>query len=244
MKKISLLVSVFLVTAVFGQKVSDYKYISIPSKFKDFEKESYGLDAALINALKSKKYVIIQGDKEQWPSEIKGKSCNAVFANLINDSNFLRNRIKLEFKDCNDKIIFTSKGSSNIKEFEEGFQDALKQALVNIPASMPTDNKPEPKNNTGEVKENSQSTENRVKKYVNGKMNLQKIQIDTNQFILVDAAGTAPYATFGLTSKKDVFRVKLADGKFTIGYFENGDIVIDIPQSDGSFSKEIFSGKE
>lgn len=243
MKKISLLVSVFLVTAVFGQKVSDYKYISIPGKFKDFEKESYGLDTALINALKGKKYVVIQGDKEQWPSEIKGKSCNAVIANLINDSNFLRNRVKLEFKDCNDKIIFTSKGSSNIKEFEEGFHDALKQALINIPASMPTDNKPEPKN-TGEVKESTPIAENKVKKYVNGKMSLQKIQIDTNQFILVDAAGTAPYATFGLTSKKDVFRVKLADGKFTIGYIENGDIVIDIPQADGSYSKEIFSGKE
>ncbi|MDR2236700.1 MAG: hypothetical protein LBE92_11290 [Chryseobacterium sp.] len=246
MKKIAILVSVCLAAAVFGQKVSDYKYISIPGKFKDFEKDSYGLDVALVNALKAKKYVVVQGDKEQWPTEIKGKSCNAIIANLNDDSNFLKNRVKLEFKDCNDKVIFTAKGGSSIKEYKEGFQDALKQALMSVPASLPVDHQPLAESqNIHEQKETSASTatENKVKKYVNGKLSLQKVQIDAKQFILVDAGGTAPYATFEATSKKDIFRVKLADGKMTTGYFENDDLVIDMPQSNGEYSKEVFSAR-
>jgi len=52
-----------------------------------------------------------------------------------------------------------------------------------------------------------------------------------------------PFAVFKNSSKKDVFIVKLADGNSTVGYFENGSIVIDIPQSDGRYTKEVFTGK-
>lgn len=247
MKKLIIILFCFCLTLVFGQKISDYKYISIPGKFKDFEEESYGLDGALVKALQSRKYIVIQGDKEQWPSDIKGKSCNVIIANLKNDSNFLRNKLLLEFKDCNDKVVFTTKGGSNIKEYKEGFQDALKQALVSVPASNPTEIQAVANNSTEQPKnENVASSpvaENKTGKYTNGKMSLQKIQIDANQFILADPNSSVPYATFKFTSKKDVFRVKMADGSFTIGYMENGDIVIDIPQTNGEYSKEIFSGK-
>jgi hypothetical protein len=37
--------------------------------------------------------------------------------------------------------------------------------------------------------------------------------------------------------------VKLSDNTTTIGYFENGNIVIDIQQADGRSSKEIFTQK-
>ncbi len=247
MKKISILIPVFFAISVFGQKVSDYKYILVPGKFKDFEKKSYGLEEALAKALKAKRYIIVPNDREQWPSEINGNSCDVIIADLKDDSSLLRNKVKIEFKDCNDKILFTSKGNSNIKEFEEGFQDALKQALIGLPSSVPLSNpvSDQTKNIPEEKEVSLPAGENKIKKYINGKLNLtlQKIQIDASQFILVDAAGTAPYATFGLTSKKDVFRVKLANGSITVGYFENGDLVIDIPSSDGSYSKEIFSAK-
>lgn len=251
MKKISVLASFFLVTAVFGQKVSDYKYISIPQTFKDFEKESYDLDNSLAKALKSKGYVVIQEGKDQWPSEIEKNSCNFAVGNVSNKSSFLRNKIELEFKDCNGKVVFSSKGNSNLKEYKEGYQDALKLSLVSLPASKPVENLSVTKaenSNTQPVKKNDEPSsspvsESKSGKYTNGKLNLQKIQVDTNQFILADSGSSVPFAVFKTSSKKEVFRVKLADGSYTIGYFENGNIVIDIPQANGDFAKEVFSSK-
>lgn len=251
MKKISVFTFMLAVTAVFGQKVSDYKYISIPQTFKDFEKESYGLDNSLAKALKSKGYTVIQEGKDQWPLEIEQSSCNFAVANIINNSNFLRNKVVLEFKDCNGEVIFSSKGNSIIKDYKEGYQDALKLPLASLPASKPVENLQITKAespNTQPVKNNNESssepvTENKSGKYTNGKINLQKIQVDTNQFILADSGSSVPFAVFKTSSKKDVFRVKLSDGSYTIGYFENGNIVIDIPQSNGEFTKEVFLAK-
>jgi hypothetical protein len=79
--------------------------------------------------------------------------------------------------------------------------------------------------------------------YSNGKVDVQKIQIDANQFILAKSGSSVPFAIFKTTSKKDVFLVKLSDNTTTIGYFENGNIVIDIQQADGRSSKEIFTQK-
>jgi hypothetical protein len=252
MKKISILTCIFAVTAVFGQKVSDYKYISIPQTFKDFEKESYGLDGVLIKTLKSKGYIAIQEGKDQWPAEIDKSSCSFATGNINNKSSFLRNKVEVEFKDCNGKVLFSSKGDSSLKEYKEGYQDALNRSLVSLPVSNPIANlqvtKTEsPKEQQVEKKAEEASSapvsENKSGKYTNGKVNLQKIQVDNNQFILADGGSSVPFAVFKNSSKKDVFRVKLSDGSYTIGYFENGNIVIDMPQTSGEFAKEVFSAK-
>jgi hypothetical protein len=248
MKKISVFTLILAATAVFGQKVSDYKYISIPQTFKDFEKDSYGMDNSLAKTLKSKGYIVVQEGKDQWPSDVSQNSCNVAKANVANNSSFLKNKVILEFKDCNGKPVFSSKGDSNIKEYEEGYQDALKRAMISLPVSNPvaqievakTQNiQQEPVKNNEPV--STQASENKSGKYTNGKINLQKIQVDTNQFILADSGSSVPFAVFKASSKKEVFRVKLADGSNTIGYFENGNIVIDVPQGENGYTKEIFS---
>lgn len=251
MKKISVFTLMLAITTVFGQKVSDYKYISIPQTFKDFEKDSYGLDEVLAKTLKSKGYIAIQEGKDQWPSEIEKNSCSFAVGSVNNKSSFLRNKVEIEFKDCNGKVIFSSKGDSNLKEYKEGYQDALKRSLVSLPPSNPLATLQITKAESPQeqvVKKSEESSyapvsENKSGKYTNGKVNLQKIQVDTNQFILADSGSSVPFAVFKTSSKKDVFRVKLADGSYTIGYFENGNIVIDIPQSNGDLAKEVFSAK-
>ncbi|UWX59230.1 hypothetical protein N0B40_12440 [Chryseobacterium oranimense] len=250
MKKISILTCIFAVTAVFGQKVSDYKYISIPQTFKDFEKDSYGLDGVLIKTLKSKGYIAIQEGKDQWPAEIEKGSCSFATGNINNKSSFLRNKVEVEFKDCNGKVLFSSKGDSSLKEYKEGYQDALNRSLVSLPVSNPVANlqvtkteSPKEQQVVKRTEEAAPVSENKSGKYTNGKVNLQKIQVDNNQFILADGGSSVPFAVFKTSSKKDVFRVKLSDGSYTIGYFENGNIVIDMPQTNGEFAKEVFSAK-
>ncbi|MBK1895473.1 hypothetical protein [Chryseobacterium paridis] len=249
MKKGSILILTICSMLVFGQKVSDYKYVSIPEKFTTF-KEKFDLDVLLAKFLNGKKYVVLKGNKDQWPFEAKDNPCNVLNADVIDDSGFLRNKVILQFKDCHDKVLLASKGVSKIKEYKEGFQEALKETFVTIPVSYPTTVVMPAETKVVEQVKESPSTENvtsstgsSASKYSNGKLSLQKVQIDNSQFILVRPDSSVPYATFKETTKKDVFRVKFENGDTTIGYYENGNIVIEVPSSNGGYSKDIFLGK-
>ncbi|KQT25674.1 hypothetical protein ASG22_02880 [Chryseobacterium sp. Leaf405] len=249
MKKLSTIIFAACSMLAFGQKVSDYKYITLPSKFETF-KEDFGLGELLTKTLRGKNYTVIPADKLQWPSEAQSNPCNVLTANILNDSGLLRNKVLLQFKDCNDKVISSIKGASSIKEFKEGFQDALKQTYVSIspanPASQPIAQTKVQKTNVSTQSVTNVSTsisDNSAVRFSNGKMDLQKIQIDNSQFILVNSNSSSPFATFKATAKADVYRVKLQNGETTLGYYENGNIIIEIPQSNGEFAKEVFSKK-
>lgn len=236
MKKLSMLMLAICSTAVFGQKVSDYKYVSVPDRFTTF-KGDYGLEDVLTKALKSKKYIVLATSKDQWPWEAKDHSCNVLNANVISVKSFFTNKLVLEFKDCNNKTVLESKGSSDIKEFEEGLADALNVALKNVGVSNPT--------NTPSIAPETTVAASTAANYSNGKIDVQKIQIDQNQFILAKSGSSVPFAIFKTTSKKDVFIVKLSENTntVTIGYIEGGNIVIDVPQADGNYTKEVFNQK-
>lgn len=250
MKKLSIIIATLGFTISYAQKVSDYKYIALPEKFTGFKNDQYKLDIALAKALKGKQYVILSGNKSQWPAEANSNPCSILNADVVNDSGFLRNKIVLEFKDCNNKVIESQKGSSSIKEFEEGYQDALKKALVAIPGSSPkaitapAEVVAQQVQTTEPVKEAPRQTvensSNQSGKYTNGTVSLQKVQIGDDQFILVESNSSVPFATFKSTSKKDTFKVKLNSGESTIGYFENESIVIEMPKGNDEYSKEVF----
>lgn len=249
MKKISMFVLAICSTAVFAQKVSDYKYVMIPEKFQTFKNSSFGLEAYLAKALQGKKYEVLPESIDKWPSEARNNSCNVINAEVLNDKSLFTNKVILQFKDCNKKVILESKGRSDIKEFEEGFPDALKHALTQVAFSNPVDMLPAQTSDAVQTVQNTvsepvtSSVTPTANIYSNGKSDLQKIQVDAGQFILAKSGSSVPFAVFKTTSKKEVFIVKLADGNTTIGYFENGNIVIDMPQADGRYSKEIFTGK-
>ncbi|PJJ62473.1 hypothetical protein [Chryseobacterium geocarposphaerae] len=248
MKKAAIFILAFTSLTAFAQKVSDYKYVTLPAKFDTF-KEDFGLGELLTKTLRSKNYTVIPADKLQWPSEAKDNPCNVLLADIVNDSGFLRNKVLVKFKDCNDKEIQSIKGASSIKEYKEGYQDALKQTFVSISPANPTNQTmvqtkiQETTVSSTPQSVNTPSSDNLAVRFSNGKMDLQKIQMDGSQFILVSPNSSSPFATFKTTSKNDVFRVKLQNGGSTLGYFENGNIVIEVPQSNGEYSKEVFSKK-
>lgn len=250
MKKITLIIVTACSTFAFGQKVSDYKYVSLPSKFETF-KEDFGLVEGFTKTLRSKNYTVIPADKQQWPAEAKENPCSVVAADVINDSGFLRNKVLVQFKDCNDKVISSVKGASNIKEYKEGYQDALKQTYVSISPANPVAQTQQQMRvqQTESIEQpaitNTTSADNGNNgvKFSNGKADYQKVQIDNSQFILVGTNSSSPFAIFKATTKNDVFRVKMQNGDATLGYYDNGNIVIEIPQPNGEYTKEIFSKK-
>ncbi|AZB27890.1 hypothetical protein [Chryseobacterium balustinum] len=245
MKKLSVIISSFCVMLSYAQKVSDYKYVVVPSSFESFKKNNYGLSAFLTKNMKAKQYVVLSENRGQWPEEANVNPCSVLNADVINDSNFLRNKIILEFKDCNNKVVSSQKGITSIKEYEEGFKDALSDTFARIPVANPIQITEYKKENQAteavpQVSEQKPQT-SRAEKYSNGKLSLQKIQIDAAQFILVDGNSSVPFATFKETTKKDVFRVKLGSGESTTGYFENGNLVIEISKGNDEYSKEVFA---
>jgi len=251
MKKLSTIIAALCITFSYAQKVSDYKYIALPEKFSGFKNDQYKLDVFLSKTLKQKQYIVVSGNRSQWTAEANSNPCSVLNADVINDSGFLRNKVVLEFKDCNGKVIASQKGSTSIKEYEAGFQDALKQALVAVPVSYPKNIEAqiavEEVQTSEPAKEIPRQSEdiasNQSGKYTNGKVSLQKVQIDESQFILVETNGSVPFATFKSTSKKDTFKVKLKSGESTIGYYENGNIVIEMPKGNDEYSKEVFTLK-
>lgn len=252
MKKLTLVILTACSMFVFGQKVSDYRYISMPLNFETF-KQDYGLAEMLAKTLKSKNYTVVPADKLQWPAEAQANPCSVLMADVVNDSGLLRNKVLLQFKDCNDKVISSTKGSSNIKEFKEGFQDALKQTFVSVSPSSPVVQTTAASttitttSSGTEIKEpenkNQVTSDNNAVKFSNGKVDVMKVQLDNQQFILVNSNSSSPYATFKTTTKADVFRVKLQNGEATLGYYENGNIVIELPKANGEYEKEIFVKK-
>lgn len=252
MKKLSTMIAAVCFTFSYAQKVSDYKYIALPEKFSGFKNDQYKLDILLSKSLKQKQYVVVTRNRSQWMAEANSNPCSVLNADVINDSGFLRNKIVLEFKDCNGKVIASQKGSTSIKEYEPGYQDALRQALVTVPVSSPKEiettqvavQEVQPSESVKEFPvQKAESSSNESVKFVNAKLTLQKIQINNNQFILVRENSSIPFATFKAAIKRDVFRVKLDSGDSTIGYFENGNIVIEMPKGNDEYIKEVFIAK-
>lgn len=259
MKKSFAFAFLFFTLLFSAQNITDYEYIYVPKKFKDFKTNEYNLNNLLKKALEAKKYKVIQDDIVNWPLELRENPCKVLNADLLNDSNMFRNRVKLQFSNCEKNVIFETKGSSMIKDFELGYQDAMAISLKNLQNSQPKEIEilaiPTEKIVVETVVENpvqavvastnsaTPEVSKKAESYSNGKVNLQKVQISKDQFILVSSSSSVPFATFKNTAKADVYRVTLENGTSTIGYSENGNLVIEIPTSDGDFKKEVFMAK-
>ena len=137
MKKSFALAFLFFLLLFSAQNITDYEYIYVPKKFKDFKTNEYNLNTLLKKALEAKKYKVIQDDIVNWPLELRENPCKVLNAELLNDSNMFRNRVKLQFSNCEKNVIFETKGTSMTKDFELGYQDAMNISLKNLQNSQP-----------------------------------------------------------------------------------------------------------
>ena len=251
MKKFLQISSVFLVSVLYGQQISDYHYILIPDTFANSKANRYDLDKLLSAQLQAKKFIVINENSAESKN-----FCEYLKAEISDTGNMLTNKVRIEFKDCYNKSLAILDGKSRSKDIEEGMQDALKNAMMNIPLSNPVKNaaavqkESAPINTQKEEKtENiaSQiSTTNTTEKanvYSNGTLSLNKIFLSNGEFILANPNNSVPYGIFKPSTKKDTYRVQLQDGTTTLGYMEDGKIVIEKTNSDGSLRTEVFEMK-
>ena len=141
MKKFFQIIAIFFAVSIFGQTVSDFRYIMIPGIFKNEKANRYDLNDLLLRKLEEKKYTVLYENKMSWPKDALEDPCNILNAELINVSTLFKNKIQIKLFDCNGKEISSLEGRSKIKNLELGARDALENTSKNISPSKAENSK-------------------------------------------------------------------------------------------------------
>lgn len=131
MKKVSLiLVSLFTLFS-YGQRINEYEFAVISTKFQFQRTEhEYRLNALLKDRLQD------FGFQTFYKSDPVGSAidpCLCLDAEVVNVSNIFLTKLQIVFKDCTNGIVFQSEiGTSESKDRYESFNEALFNALRSV----------------------------------------------------------------------------------------------------------------
>lgn len=250
----TILSTILLATLGFAnaQEIKDYKYVHVPDALSSFGENQYQLNTRLSFYLGKKNYHILKDDKSVWPAETLNDPCTIVRADLVKAKSLTTNKLNINFIDCKNQIINTFEGVSSIKDFDKGYQEALKKALEKIQISVPTVKSTKPieakQSNSQQIKEEkvvyvpaATTTKAVVNNLVtDGKNNYQIIELQNGSFMLMNENGTQVVAKFEKAIKPGVYRVAVTDGTASyssIGY--NNDNSISYEVLENNMWKEI-----
>lgn len=254
MKNYFILNLVLLFTTLSAQKVSDYKYISIPEKFSDFDKGQYQLENYMRLLISQKDYEVLPEMRTYWPEEARLNPCLVLNADLLNTSSAFKNKLEASFKDCNQVTVAKLEGESGIKDFSEGFKDALKTAVNLMPkqaAVMPTYREAENKQVTivkttetenpgtelfrqyskqpgsNEAEQTVTVDKTAMDAYEYNGQTVYKSDLPNGEFTIIDASKSKILALYSPSTRPGIYHVKVNSGNtsyLTIGYYENGEL--------------------
>lgn len=131
MKKIFFLI--LLLMSIFGYSQSplnSYNKAIIPSKFS-FQKQDneYRINSTI------KAFLIEKGfeaylSNETMPKGFLDSNCNKVYIDVVEQNTIFLTKIKVQFKDCRDNLLFsTDLASSNEKEYAKAYNITLLESL-------------------------------------------------------------------------------------------------------------------
>lgn len=135
MKKLltALLLLIVTISSFAQSGVNDYKYAQLPSKleFQDSQNQ-YRINSTIRFFLEQRGFVVYYDDEIQ-PQEFASNNCNKFFVNVIRTSTLFTTKLKIELKDCTNKVLVTSEeGVSRQKEFGAAYNEALRIALKSL----------------------------------------------------------------------------------------------------------------
>ncbi|MFV0592914.1 MAG: hypothetical protein ACK5M7_16160 [Draconibacterium sp.] len=127
MKYIILLSVFFIGISVYAQQ--PYKYVIIPTHFSEFGNDlnPYGLSSAIQTELDKHSIEGVFATDNMPPDY-----CEALTVNLVKTSGLLKNKLKVELKDCMNKLVWSNEGTGRSKDFRAGFGEALTDALKDL----------------------------------------------------------------------------------------------------------------
>lgn len=135
MKKIILLLCLFIAGFSFAQNINDYKYIVIPEKFSSQQnKDQYNLNN-LAKMMFEKYGFEVYGITDKLPQELALNGCRALYADLVKEPGFMSTNLSIILKSCQNQEVFKSKvGKSKIKDLNRAYGEALRDASYSLDA--------------------------------------------------------------------------------------------------------------
>jgi hypothetical protein len=134
MKKAFLVFFSLFSLCLFSQKINEYQFVMVPTKFdfQDSENE-YRLNTLLKYRLEE------YGFNASYTSDQLNVNysdrCLFLNANVVNESTIFVTKVYIVFKDCKNAIVFQSDiGTSRIKLRIDGYREALENALKSVKA--------------------------------------------------------------------------------------------------------------
>jgi hypothetical protein len=136
LKYFAILVICLLSTSIFSQaNLNNYKYVIVPNKY-DFLKEADQYQLNSLTEFLFSKYgfqALMEGSN--YPEDVIRNRCLALKSNLVKDSGMFKTKLKVELKNCNDQVVYTSEmGESREKEYQRAYNEALRDAFKSIEA--------------------------------------------------------------------------------------------------------------
>lgn len=236
------------ITTVNAQELDKYKYFNIPSTTTDFQENQYQLTSRLNYYLGKKNFIILSENKSEWPANVNANPCSVINVDLVKSKSLFKNKLEIQFKDCNNKIVEAIEGSSNIKEYDKGFQDALQKALAKVAVhnytgkenelpNIETVSKPIDRYEPHPVLKDEPTTSGVVNKKephpvikdeINYVTNLKKVDLKEGGFLLMNESTMQTVAKFEPTLRPIIYRVTVfqtGGNKYaSIGYTEGNTI--------------------
>lgn len=228
-------------------KISDYKYIKVPEKLNGFDIDQYQLNHRLTYYLGQKNYIILKPNQE-WPVEITTNPCAALNVDVNKLKSFTNNKLDITFTNCENKVVETFEGISKIKEYDKGYQEALKLAINKLGNSNPTqfehtvipqvvneDLKTQQKTKAIEVKE--------AMEYSDGITRITISKLANGDLLLIE--GSSILASFKPTLRGNTYLVTAyrTDGQpyTTIGYMTDNSISYEMIHVNNQLQNRIFN---
>ena len=87
----------------------------------------------IIFAHRSKKFYLIKSFASKIQTDaIPDDYCDALTVNVIKASSLLKNKLKVELKNCRNQVVWTAEGTGYSKEYPEGYAEAFADALSGL----------------------------------------------------------------------------------------------------------------
>lgn len=120
------------------EDLNKYKYVVIPMKFSFQDKENeYLINSRLKHLLNQHSFNTLV-EKEDFPDDLEVDRCLALYADLesVSEGFFsMKTELKLILKNCrNDEVFVTELGESRAKDYEQGYKEALEDAMTSFNA--------------------------------------------------------------------------------------------------------------
>ncbi len=134
MKKINFIFILFSVLAVAQKK---YQYVIVPENFNFFTSANqYGTNALTHSFFKTEGFDVFYNTQE-LPSSLAYNQCQALFVEAKDESKLFSTKIKIQIKDCKNKILIESNvGSSREKEYKLAYTEAFRNALTSLKGKL------------------------------------------------------------------------------------------------------------